>query len=125
MRYLDGFVIPVRTDRKEEYERMAANLAIVLKEYGALRVCDSWGDDIQDGGATDFPRAVKVEPGETIVFSWILWPSKQVRNEANARMAGDPRMQIPHDAPFDVKRMIVGGFTVVMDSDAPPPGWNM
>lgn len=117
MSYIDGFVIPVPTDKKEAYREMCTKAAEVFKDYGATRIVECWGDDVPDGKVTDFKGAVKAEPGETIVFSWVVWPSKEVRDQANEKMHNDERMKAMGDAPFDGKRMIWGGFRPIFDSD--------
>jgi len=116
MGYADGFVVPVPEGKKEAYREMAAKAAIVFKEYGAVRVVEGWGDDIPDGKVTDFRRAVKAEEGETVVYSWIEWPSKQARDEGWAKVMADERMK-PDFAtmPFDPKRMFWGGFAPILD----------
>jgi uncharacterized protein YbaA (DUF1428 family) len=116
MSYIDGFVIPVPTGKKQAYRDMAAKAASIFKEYGATRIVECWGDDVADGKVTDFKRAVQAQPGESIVFSWIVWPSKQVRDAGNQRMRDDPRMKMTPDMPFDGKRMIFGGFEIMLDS---------
>ncbi|MDC0682824.1 MULTISPECIES: DUF1428 domain-containing protein [Sorangium] len=116
MSYIDGFVTPVPTDKKAAYREACVKAAEVFKEYGATRVVECWGDDVPDGKITDFKGAVKAEAGETIVFSWIVWPSKEVRDQAGAKMKDDPRMQMTENPPFDPKRMIWGGFAVLFDS---------
>lgn len=114
--YVDGFVIPVPNKNKEAYRRMAEICAPIFKEYGATEVVECWGDDVPDGKLTSFPFAVKLEPGETVVFSWIVWPSKIARDEGNAKFMADPRIRDwPADEnPFDGKRMIMGGFEVMV-----------
>ncbi|MGO4705336.1 DUF1428 domain-containing protein [Microvirga sp. 2MCAF38] len=116
MSYIDGFVIPVPADKKEAYRAMATKAVPIFKEHGATRVVECWGDDIPDGKVTDFKGAVKAEPGETVVFSWIVWPSKEVRDEGNKKVMADPRMKMVEDMPFDGKRMIYGGFELLLDS---------
>ena len=82
MSYIDGFVVPVPTHKKEEYREMCARAAEVFKEHGAIKLVECWGDDVPDGKVTDFRRAVAAEANESIVFSWIVWQNKQVRDEA-------------------------------------------
>jgi len=116
MNYIDGFVIPVPMGKKAAYQQMCTNAANLFKEYGATRVVECWGDDVPDGKVTDFKGAVKAQAGENVVFSWIVWPSKQVRDQANQKMKDDPRMKMIPDMPFDGKRMIFGGFEVLLDT---------
>jgi len=85
-----------------------------FKKYGALHMTECWGDDVPDGKVTDFKRAVQAKPEETVVFSWIIWPSKEVRDAAHKKMQGERQMK-PGDMPFDGKRMIYGGFNVLRD----------
>ncbi|WP_437973233.1 DUF1428 domain-containing protein [Sorangium sp. So ce295] len=116
MSYVDGFVVPVPAGKKQAYRDLAEKAAAVFKEHGAIRVVECWGDDVPDGKITDFKGAVKAEEGEVVVFSWIVWPSKEVRDEGNKKVMEDPRMQMNNeDSPFDGKRMIYGGFDVLVD----------
>ena len=115
MSYVDGFVIPVPAGKKEAYRSLAAKAAPIFKEYGALAVVECWGEDVPDGKVTDFKRAVKAEAGENVVFSWILWPSKAVRDEGNKKVMEDSRMKAD-DMPFDGKRLIYGGFEILLDA---------
>jgi uncharacterized protein YbaA (DUF1428 family) len=118
MPYIEGFVIPVPAGKKDAYRALAAKMQPLYKEFGATRIVECWGDDVPDGKVTDFKRAVKATPGENIVFSWIVWPSKAVRDEGNKKIMSDPRMQMEgEDMPFDGKRMILGGFEILVDSD--------
>jgi uncharacterized protein YbaA (DUF1428 family) len=114
--YIDGFVIPVPSGKKAAYRDMCANAAEIFKEYGATRVVECWGDDVPAGKVTDFKGAVKADNDENVVFSWIVWPSKEVRDRGNEKMRNDPRMQMTPDMPFDGKRMIFGGFEVLLDT---------
>ena len=114
--YVQGFVIPVPAGKREDYRKMAEAVWPLFKEYGALRVVEAWGDDVPDGKVTDFRRAVKAEPGEKIVFSFMQWPSREVCDAAQEKMMKDERMKPPEgmDMPFDGKRMIYAGFTPVV-----------
>ena len=116
MSYIDGFVTPVPAGKKAAYQDMCTNAAKIFKEYGATRVVECWGDDVPDGKVTDFKGAVKAGSGENVVFSWVVWPSKQVRDQGNEKMKNDPRMQMTPDMPFDGKRVIMGGFEVLLDT---------
>jgi uncharacterized protein YbaA (DUF1428 family) len=113
MTYIDGFIVPVKPGQKDAYLQMATEAADFFKEYGALDVVECFEDDVPDGKVTDFRRAVGAEQGEKIVFSWIVWPSKEVRDKANQKMKEDPRMQPKGDVPFDMQRMIFGGFVPI------------
>ncbi len=121
MSYIDGFVIPVPEGNKDAYRREAARAAPIFHEYGALQVVECWGDDVPAGKVTDFYRAVQAEPGERVVFAWIVWPSKAVRDAGYQKIMADPRMK-PAEMPFDGKRMIFGGFAPLFDSAAPEQG---
>ena len=110
MAYVDGFVIPVKTAKREEYKKMALELLEVYKEHGAISITECWGDDVPDGKVTSFPMAVKCEPDETVVFSWVLWESKEARTAGLEKVMADPRMQPEGEMPFDGKRLIYGGF---------------
>ena len=116
MKYVDGFVCAVPAANKEQYRQHAAIAAPLFKEFGASRVVECWGDDIPDGKVTDFRGAVKAENGEIVVFSWIEYPTKEIRDVAMAKMMSDPRMKdMGEKMPFDGKRMIFGGFMPILD----------
>lgn len=115
MAYVDGFVVPVPHGNKEAYRDLAQRSAEMFIEFGALRLVECWGHDVPDGKVTDFKGAVKVENGENVVFAWITWPSKEIRDAAHEKMRTDPRMA-NMTMPFDGKRMIYGGFEVLVDS---------
>ncbi|MBC7982553.1 MAG: DUF1428 domain-containing protein [Candidatus Obscuribacterales bacterium] len=112
--YIDGCVTPVPADKKEAYVQSEKERAALLKECGATRVVDAWGDDVPDGKVTDYKGAVKANADEKIVYSWIEWPSKEIRDKGWAKAMNDPRMQ-PNKMPFDGKRMIFGGFAPMLD----------
>ena len=116
MSYIDGFVLAVPIANRESYRALAAKAWPLFKEYGAIRQVECWGDDVPAGKLTDFMRAVQAEEGETVVFSWIEYPSKEVRDAANKKMHADPRMEeMSAGMPFDGKRMIYGGFAPILD----------
>ena len=115
MHYVDGFVIPVPTADKQKYLGHAQLAAAVFKEHGALKVTECWGDDVPEGKLTSFPLAVQREPHETVVFGWIVWPSRQVRDAGMAKVMADPRLQAA-EMPFDGKRMIFGGFQMMVET---------
>jgi uncharacterized protein YbaA (DUF1428 family) len=116
MSYVDGFVVPVVKANKDAYLEMAKSTAPIFREHGATRVVECWADDVPDGKVTDFKRAVKAEADETIVFSWIEWPSKQARDDGIKKFMADPRMiENNTPMPFDGKRLIMGGFATMLD----------
>ena len=115
--YVDGFVVAVPTKNRETYQRFAEAAAAVFKEHGALKLVECWGDDVPQGETTSFPMAVKCKVDETVVFSWILWPSRAVRDEGMKKVMADPRSNPDtNPMPFDGKRMIYGGFEVIVDA---------
>lgn len=114
MTYVDGFVLAVPNAKKEEYRRHAVEMAPLLKEHGALSLVECWGDDVPEGKLTSLPMAVKCEADETVVFSWMTWPSKQARDDGWKAIMADPRSKMDTATmPFDAKRMIFGGFTIL------------
>lgn len=116
MSYVDGFVLAVPTANKQCYLELAKTVSAIFKEYGALKVVECWGDDVPEGELTSFPMAVKRQPDETVVFAWIVWPSRQARDEGMAKAMADPRMCSDNQTlPFDGKRMIFGGFEVILE----------
>ena len=116
MDYIDGFVIAVPNANKQQYIALARKVAVIFKEYGALQLVECWGDDVPEGKLTSFPMAVKCQEDETVVFSWISWPSKAVRDAGMEKARQDPRMGNPDEPmPFDGKRMIFGGFQMIVN----------
>jgi uncharacterized protein YbaA (DUF1428 family) len=116
MPYVDGFVCAVPTANREEYRAHVEYSAAVFKEHGATRVVECWGDDVPDGVVTSFPKAVQRKDDETVCFSWIEWPSKEVRDAGMAKVFADERMKPENNPmPYDGKRLIYGGFGPLVD----------
>jgi uncharacterized protein YbaA (DUF1428 family) len=116
MSYVDGYVIAVPTANKEAYKKLAEDASVVFKDHGAISVVENWGNDVPEGKTTSFPMAVKCKEDETVVFSWITWPSKEVRDAGMKKAMEDPRLNCdPSSMPFDGKRMIFGGFETIVD----------
>jgi uncharacterized protein YbaA (DUF1428 family) len=119
MRYVDGFVVPVPKKNLPAYRRMARKAGAVWREHGALEFRECVADDVKVGKLTSFPRSVKLEPGETVIFSWIVYKSRADRDRINAKVMKDPRladMMKGKDMPFDGKRMIYGGFELMIEA---------
>lgn len=115
MTYITGFLTPVKVEDKERYIASAKVSAPLFKEFGVLEQFEAWGVDVPDGKLTSFPMAVKLEPGEVVVFAWLKWPDKATADAAWAKMQEDPRMQ-DMDMPFDGKRMMWGGFEGIFEA---------
>ncbi|WP_046079594.1 DUF1428 domain-containing protein [Halomonas sp. HG01] len=116
MSYVDGIVAAVPTANRQAFIEHARKAAAVFKEHGALKVVECWGDDVPEGEVTSFPMAVKCQPDESVVFSWLVWPSREVRDQAMARIMEDPRLSPEvNPMPFDGKRLIHGGFAMVIE----------
>ena len=117
MSYVDGFVVPVPLKNLAAYRRMAKKAGKVWREYGALDYKEWIGDDVKVGKLTSFPRSVKLKHGETVVFSWIVYKSRSHRDRVNAKVMKNPRlaeMMDPKSMPFDGKRLIYGGFKLLI-----------
>jgi uncharacterized protein YbaA (DUF1428 family) len=115
MSYVDGYVIAVPSANREAFIKHANEAAAVFKEHGAANVMECWGDDVPEGEVTSFPMAVQKKPDETVVLSWIVWPSREAREEGMKKVMEDARMQPDKFAmPFDGQRMIFGGFEPVV-----------
>ena len=118
-RYVDGYVVPVPKKKIEAYRRMAQTAGKVWREHGALEYIECVADDVKPGKRTSFPRSVKLKPGETVVFAYIVYKSRAQRDRVNAKVMKDPRLQgmmDPKAMPFDMKRMFYGGFKVIVDA---------
>jgi uncharacterized protein YbaA (DUF1428 family) len=118
MPYVDGYVLPVPKKHLPAYRRMARKAGGIWREHGALEYRECVGDDLDVKGLTPFPRRIPLKRGETVVFSWIVFKSRAHRDRVNAKVMKDKRLagsMDPKSMPFDVKRMIYGGFTVLVD----------
>ena len=117
MGYIDGFAAAVSDENRDKYIAHATSMATLFREFGAERIVETWGSDVPDGKLTSFPLAVKCKPGETVVLSWIEWPSREARDAAWEKLMADPRMHGDDVAmPFDGARLIFGGFEIVLDA---------
>jgi uncharacterized protein YbaA (DUF1428 family) len=117
-RYVDGYVLPVPKDNVEAYRRMAADAGKVWREHGALQFVECVADDVKPGQLTSFPQSVKLEPDETVVFSYIVYQCREDRDRINGQVMQDPRITAmdPKTMPFDAKRMFWGGFQVLVEA---------
>lgn len=118
MAYVDGFVIPVPKNKLDAYLEMARQAATIWRAHGAIEFRECVADDVKPGKLTSFPQSVNLEEGEVVIFSWIVYESRAKRDEANDKVMNDPRMaefMKPENMPFDGKRMIYGGFQMVVD----------
>ena len=119
MKYVDGYVLPVPKKNLAAYRRMAAKAGRIWREYGALEFCESVGDDLKTEKVRSFPSLVKPKRGETVLFSFIIFKSRAHRDTVNEKVMKDPRlakMMNPKAMPFDWKRMVYGGFKVLVDA---------
>jgi uncharacterized protein YbaA (DUF1428 family) len=118
MRYVDGYVLPVPKRNLGAYRRMAAKAGRIWREHGAVEYRECVGDDLAVKGLMPFPRQMRLKPGETVVFSWIVFKSRSHRDRVNAKVMKDPRLagsMDPKAMPFNVKRMVYGGFRLLVD----------
>ncbi|PYJ09617.1 MAG: DUF1428 domain-containing protein [Verrucomicrobia bacterium] len=119
MKYVDGYVLPVPKKNLPAYRRMAQKAGKIWIEYGALQFCECVGDDLKVKMAASFPATIKLRKGEAVVFSWILFKSRAQRDSVNTKVMKDPRLAKMMDmksCPFDPKRMVYGGFNVMVDA---------
>ena len=118
MAYVDGFLLPIPRDRLDDYKAMSLACGAVWKEYGALEFRETVADDVKSGEHTSFPQAVLLKDGEVVVFSWIVYASRAARDDINDKVMNDPRVaefMNPQTLPFDGKRMMWGGFEMMID----------
>lgn len=116
MAYVDGFLVPVPEGNLDAYRKMAELGATVWMEHGALQYVEAVADDVPHGKHTDFYRAVDIKEGETVVFAWIVYESREHRDEVLKKVMADPRMKEPDSMPFDGKRMMWGGFKYLVSA---------
>jgi len=119
MKYVDGFVVPVPKKNVPAYRRMARQAGKVWREHGALEYRECVGDDLKVKMGLPFPRLSRLKSGETVFFSWIVYKSRAHRDRVNAKVMKDPRiakMMDPTSMPFDHKRMLYGGFKIMVDA---------
>jgi uncharacterized protein YbaA (DUF1428 family) len=116
--YVDGFLLAVPKDRIEDYRKLAELAAVVWKEHGAVAYFEGLADDVPPGKLTSFPQAVQLKDDEVVVFSWIVYNSRQERDEINAKVMADPRFDgmDPNNMPFDSQRMMWGGFSSLVEA---------
>jgi len=115
--YVDGFLVPVEPGRQDPYRAMALAGFPIFRDHGIQRHVEAWADDVPAGTVTDFARAVQAQGDEITVFSWFEWPDRESRDQGVAGFMADPRMKdLPSEMPFDGRRMVMGGFRVVMDT---------
>jgi uncharacterized protein YbaA (DUF1428 family) len=116
--YVDGFVVPVPRRNLDAYRAMAKRAGVIWREHGALQYWECVGDDVKPGKVTSFPQAVQLKDDETVVFSWILYESREARDRINEKVMADPRlkdMMDPKTLPFDGMRMFWGGFESIVE----------
>ena len=117
MSYVDGFVIPIPKKNVEDYRKIARTAGRIWREYGALDYRECVGDDLEPPFGRPFGRLLRLKPGETAIFAWILYKSKAHRDRVNAKVLKDPRLKADEKGmPFDVKRMSYGGFKTIVEA---------
>lgn len=118
MAYVDGFLVPVPTKNIQDYRRIAQKAGKIWRELGALQYVEAVGDDLDENTfCLSFPKLMKPKPGETVVFSFIVFKSRAHRDRVNAKLMKDPRMakMMTTPMPFDMKRMVYGGFKFIVN----------
>jgi len=119
--YVDGYVVPVPRAKLEAYSELAERAGKVWMEHGALQYWECVADDVKPGKVTSFPQSVQLKDDETVIFSWILFKSREDRDRINAKAMEDPRlkdMMDPKKVPFDGMRMFWGGFKTILELPA-------
>jgi uncharacterized protein YbaA (DUF1428 family) len=119
MKYVDGYVLPIPKKNLQAYRRMAQKAGKIWREHGALDHKECAGDDLNVKWGVGFPRSMRLKPGETVVFAYVVFKSRAHRDRVNAKVMKDPRISAmgdPKDMPFDAKRMVYGGFKVLVDA---------
>ena len=118
MSYVDGYVLPVPKDKIQAYRRLAKQAGTIWREHGALEYRECVGDDLEIDGMLSFPQGIQAKPEETVIFAWIVFRSKAHRDRVNAKVMQDPRLanMNPESMPFDHKRMLYGGFKLLVDA---------
>lgn len=116
-RYVDGFVLPVPKQNVSAYRRLSQKAGKIWREHGALQYLECVGDDLAIKGVVPFTKMMKSKPGETVIFAWIVYKSRAHRDRVNAKVMADPRLakMSPTSVPFDLKRMVYGGFSAIVD----------
>jgi len=119
MNYVDGYVVPIPANKLDLYRRIARKAGKIWREHGALEYRECAGDDLDVKWGTPFPRMMKPKPGETVIFAWVVFKSRAHRDRVNAKVMKDPRLAKMMETaamPFDTKRMVYGGFKVIVDA---------
>jgi uncharacterized protein YbaA (DUF1428 family) len=117
MSYVDGYVLPVPKKKLAQYRKIAQKAGKVWVKHGALEYRESAGDDLNVKWGVPFPKMMKCKPGETVVFAWVTYKSRAHRDKVNAKVMKDPELAAmcdPKDMPFDCKRMVYGGFNIIV-----------
>jgi uncharacterized protein YbaA (DUF1428 family) len=123
MTYFEGFIVPVPETNRDAFRTHAYELAPLLRECGVRRQVEAWDSDVPEGKVTDFRKSVDAKADEKVVFAWFEYPDRQARDAANAKMMSDPRMEDAAQAPFDGKRMILGGFDAIVEEGSSGGGY--